>query len=149
MEKNKNKNTYSANPERGNTDEEEFGYARTAEIDREDFLEKISTKQNAFLEIIEREGVGKRVELEEEEVTIGRVPECKIQLLVENVSRRHARILYRNEEYCIEDLESKNGVYVNGIRVEKCVLRRHDVIEIGGVKILFVEEETRRDYECE
>jgi hypothetical protein len=149
LEKNKNKNAYSANPDCGNSDEEEIGYLKTTEIDRKAFLEEISTRQHAFLEIIDREGDEKRIELEEGEVIIGRIPECEIQLLVENVSRKHARIIYRNEDYSIEDLGSKNGVYVNGVKVEKCVLRRHDMIEIGGVKILFVEEEIRRDYECE
>ena len=149
MEKNKNKNRYSVNPDRGNSDEEEIGFLKTAEIDRKAYLEEISTKQHAFLEIIGREGFEKRIELEDEKVTIGRIPDCEIQLLVENVSRRHACIIFRNEEYRIEDLGSKNGVYVNGVKVEKCVLRKHDMIEIGGVKILFVEEETRRDYEHE
>jgi pSer/pThr/pTyr-binding forkhead associated (FHA) protein len=59
----------------------------------------------------------------------------------------HARIIYRNEEYQIEDLGSTNGVYVNGIKVEKCILREQDVIEIGGVKILFVEEKIRQDHD--
>ena len=149
MEKNKNKNRYSVNPDTGNSDEEEIGYIKTTEIDRKAYLEEISTKHHAFLEIIGRKGYEKRIELEEEEVTIGRIPDCGIQLLVENVSRMHARIIYSNEEYRIEDLGSKNGIYVNGVKVEKCVLRRHDMIEIGGVKILFVEEDIRRDSEYE
>lgn len=149
MEKNKNKKRISANPDRLSSDEEAIGYLKTTEIDRKAYLEEIKTKQRAFLEIIGRKGHEKRIELEEEEVIVGRIPDCEIQLLVENVSRRHARIIYRNEDYCIEDLGSKNGVYVNGVKVEKCVLRKHDMIEIGGVKILFVEEETRRDYEFE
>ena len=149
MKKNKNKNKYSANPDLVNSDEEAIGYVKTKEIDRKAILEEITTKQHAFLEIIGRKGYEKRIELEEEDVIVGRIPDCDIQLLVENVSRRHARITYRNEDYCIEDLGSKNGVYVNGVKVEKCVLRKHDMIEIGGVKILFVEEETRRDYEFE
>lgn len=147
MKKNKNKNRYSANPDSANSDEESIGYLKTTEIDRKAFLEEIATKQHAFLEIIGTEGYEKRIELEEEDVIVGRIPDCDIQLLVENVSRRHARIIFHNEDYCIEDLGSKNGVYVNGVKVEKCVLRKHDMIEIGGVKILFVEEETRRDYE--
>jgi pSer/pThr/pTyr-binding forkhead associated (FHA) protein len=88
-----------------------------------------------------------RIYLGENEVVIGRIPDCDIQLLVDNVSRMHARIIYRNEEYQIEDLDSMNGVYVNGIKVEKCILREHDIIEIGGVKILFVEEKVRQDHD--
>ena len=147
MDKNNNKTTYSGKPDCNTPHEEEFGFSTTEAIDRETFIGEISTKQRAFLEIIGPEKKGKHIELEKAEVTIGRGPDCEIQLLVENVSRRHARILYYNEEYLIEDLGSKNGIYINGIKVEKCILRKHDIIEIGGVKILFVEEKTRRDHE--
>ncbi|MFC1869198.1 FHA domain-containing protein [Thermodesulfobacteriota bacterium] len=147
MDKNNNKTIYSAKPDYKTSPEEEFGFSTTAGIDRKTFIGEISTKQHAFLEISGPEEGRKRIGLEKAEVTIGRIPDCEIQLLVENVSRRHARILFRNEEYQIEDLGSKNGIYVNGIKVEKCILRKHDIIEIGGVKILFVEEEIRRDHE--
>ena len=42
----------------------------------------------------------------------------------------------------MEDMNSTNGVYVNGVRVVKCVLRDNDQIEMGGVKIIFKEEKT-------
>lgn len=144
MEENKNKTIPPASPDRESSYEEEFGYnTKTAEIDRSTYIGGISSKQLAFLEIIGSENDSRRIELGDSEVSIGRIPDCEVQLLVENVSRRHARILYLNEEYQIEDLGSKNGVYVNGIRVEKCILRKNDVIDIGGVKILFVERGSR------
>ena len=117
------------------------GFSSTLEMRRKTFIGKIPTVQFAYLEIMGEEV--ERIELEEE-VIIGRIPDCDIQLLVENVSRKHARILYRNEEYQIEDLGSTNGIYVNGVKVEKCILRNHDLIEIGGVKILFGEEKIRQ-----
>jgi len=147
LEKDNNKNISSANGDYQTSHEEEFEYSATATIDRKTFTGEIPTKQRAFLEIISPEEKKSQIELKEAETTIGRTPDCEIQFLVENVSRKHTRILYRNEEYQIEDLESKNGIYVNGIKVEKCILRKHDIIEIGGVKILFVEEESRRDHE--
>jgi pSer/pThr/pTyr-binding forkhead associated (FHA) protein len=78
--------------------------------------------------------------LGERAVVIGRSAECDIQLEVQNVSRKHASVFFHNEEYLIEDLESTNGVFVNGIKVVKCVLRNNDQIEIGGVKLVFNEE---------
>jgi pSer/pThr/pTyr-binding forkhead associated (FHA) protein len=129
------------------TGKEKVGFSRTQEMARETFIGKIPTEQHAYLEIMGKKN--ERILLGENEAIIGRIPECEIQLMVENVSRKHARIIYRNEEYQIEDLESTNGVYVNGIKVEKCILREHDMIEIGDVKILFVEEKIRQDNECE
>jgi pSer/pThr/pTyr-binding forkhead associated (FHA) protein len=121
------------------------GFSSTLEMSPKTFIGKIPTTQYAYLEVMGEKK--ERVILGEEEIVIGRIPDCDIQLLVENVSRMHARIIYRNEEYQIEDLGSTNGVYVNGIKVEKCILREQDVIEIGGVKILFVEEKIRQDHD--
>ena len=119
-------------------EKEESGFAGTIEMSRKTFVGKIQATQHAFLEIMGE--MERRIELKEDEVIIGRIPECDIQLLVENVSRKHASIMYNNEEYQIQDLGSTNGIYVNGIKVERCILRDHDLIEIGGVKIFFCEE---------
>jgi pSer/pThr/pTyr-binding forkhead associated (FHA) protein len=117
-------------------------YSTTTELSRETFVEEITVKQRACLEIIGFGGKNKVIELGEEEVIIGRTPECGICLSIENVSRRHARVIFRNEEYFVEDLGSTNGTYVNGIKIVKCVLRNSDQINIAGVKILFTEDKT-------
>jgi pSer/pThr/pTyr-binding forkhead associated (FHA) protein len=123
--------------------QEESEYSRTQEIARDAFMGEIPTKQHGLLYFIDSEDK-KQIELEKDEAIIGRSPQCDIQIVEENVSRQHARIIFRNEEYQIEDLASTNGVYVNGIKVEKCVLRDHDQINVGGVKILFSEEKIRQ-----
>jgi pSer/pThr/pTyr-binding forkhead associated (FHA) protein len=115
----------------------------TQELPRKTFVGRIPTMQHAFLEIMDEERL--RIKLGEEDVIIGRTSDCDIQILADNVSRKHARISYGNEEYRIEDLDSTNGIYVNGVKVERCVLRKHDVLEIGGIKILFLEEKIRQD----
>jgi pSer/pThr/pTyr-binding forkhead associated (FHA) protein len=124
--------------------QKESEYSRTMKISRDSFMREIPTKQHGLLYFIDSEEDKKLIELEEGEAIIGRSPQCDIQIEVENVSRQHARIIFRNEEYQIEDLGSTNGVYVNGIKVEKCVLRDHDQIDVGGVRILFSEEKIRQ-----
>ena len=118
---------------------EEFGHGTTSKISRSTFIGGIPDRQQASLEVIHPAETGRVIDLEGGELVIGRDPECKIQLSDSNVSRKHARVIFRNEEYHVEDLDSTNGTYVNGIKVVKCVLRRHDQIDIGGVKILFNE----------
>lgn len=117
-------------------------YSTTTELSRETFVEEITVKTRACLEIIGFGEEHKVIELGEEEVIIGRTPECGICLSIENVSRRHARVIFRNEEYFVEDLGSTNGTHVNGIKIVKCVLRNSDQINIGGVKILFTDDKT-------
>jgi len=117
-------------------------HSTTTKLSRDTFVEGISVKQRACLEILGSEKENRIVELEEKDLIIGRIPECGISLSVENVSREHARVIFRNEEYFVEDLGSTNGTYVNGIKIVKCVLRNSDQINIGGVKILFTEDKT-------
>jgi pSer/pThr/pTyr-binding forkhead associated (FHA) protein len=116
------------------------GFDTTEEIQRGKFTDIMPLSQRAFLEITGSEEKNGIFELGERAVVIGRSAECDIQLGVQNVSRKHARVVFHNEEYVIEDLESTNGVFVNGIKVVKCVLRKNDQIEIGGVKLVFNEE---------
>jgi adenylate cyclase len=117
-------------------------HSTTTKLSRDTFVEGISVKQRACLEILGSEKENRIVELEEKDLIIGRIPECGISISVENVSREHARVIFRNEEYFVEDLGSTNGTYVNGIKIVKCVLRNSDQINIGGVKILFTEDKT-------
>jgi len=118
------------------------GFDTTEEIPMGKFAALMPVSQRAYLEITgskEKDGI---FELGETEVVLGRSTECDIQLGVQNVSRKHARVVFQNEEYLIEDLGSTNGVFVNGIKVAKCVLRGNDQIEIGGVKLVFNEEKS-------
>ena len=116
------------------------GFDTTEEIPRGKFADVMPLSQRAYLEITGSEEKDGIFELGERAVVIGRSTECDIQLGVQNVSRKHARVFAHNEEYLIEDLESTNGVFINGIKIVKCVLRNNDQIDIGGVKLVFNEE---------
>jgi len=120
--------------------EEDSGFSSTVEISRKPLFGDFPTEQNAFLEIIGLGETKKQIELREGNVFIGRANDCEIHIPVDNVSRKHAVISFRNEEYQIEDLGSTNGIYVNGIKVVKCVLRNYDEIDVCGVKIIFNDE---------
>lgn len=124
--------------------QEDSEYSRTMEIARRSFMGDIPIKLHGFLDFVDSGEDTEQVELGEGEAIIGRSPQCDIQISIDNVSRQHARIFFRNEEYLIEDLGSTNGIYVNGIKVERCILRDHDQIDIGGLKILFHEAKIRK-----
>ena len=84
-----------------------------------------------------------RWHLDQEEVIIGRGPECDIIIDDRQVSRRHARIRREFEGFTIEDLESKNGTYLNGVSIrDAVVLQDGDVIQIAlAMKILYIGSE--------
>jgi hypothetical protein len=76
--------------------------------------------------------------------TIGRDRHVNIPILTRTVSRRHAKITFRNGVYSITDLESKSGVLVNDRKVSMTVLRHGDVIQIGHVKFRFAMQEPEK-----
>lgn len=54
------------------------------------------------------------IKLKPGEYVVGRDPTCDVIILDPYVSRRHAKISYRNGAWFIEDLGSRNGTFVNG-----------------------------------
>ncbi len=71
------------------------------------------------------------VELEGDELTLGRSPDCDVVLEANGVSRNHARLAVSGSRVTIEDLGSSNGTFVNGERVERRALRDGDTIGLG------------------
>ena len=63
------------------------------------------------------------------ELIVGRSRQCDIVLPSENVSRRHARIYTTAGGLAIEDLQSANGVFVNGRHVDAAAVHEHAVRE--------------------
>jgi DNA-binding winged helix-turn-helix (wHTH) protein len=69
---------------------------------------------------------------------IGRDPDCEIVLDYTGISRQHARITVRGSDAVIEDLGSKNGTWVNEVRIEgEARLQDGDRIRFGGVPLTF------------
>ncbi|REJ89282.1 MAG: FHA domain-containing protein [Planctomycetota bacterium] len=77
-------------------------------------------------------------ELDGEEVVLGRLPECDIQLQSNMVSRKHARVVRSANSFVLEDLGSGNGSFVNGKRISEPVTLQHDDrIKLGPVLLRF------------
>ena len=123
-----------------NFPDKKIPFASTAPLLRDEILDASPTRLNCYLKIITFEEEEKIFELYECDITIGRSIKCDIQIPIKSISRKHALISFHNEEYYMEDLNSKNGTYLNGMRIAKCALRNKDQIDIGGVKIIFNEK---------
>jgi hypothetical protein len=83
---------------------------------------------------------GTHVELEKEVTTVGRHEESDILLDDVSVSRHHA-VFTRTASgrITLRDLNSLNGTYVNGARVEETTLHSGDDVQIGKFKLVFWE----------
>ena len=64
---------------------------------------------------------------------IGRAPGCELQIDSTSVSRHHALILVGPRDSIIEDLNSTNGVVVNGRKVTRQLLHDGDAVTIGEI----------------
>ncbi len=81
----------------------------------------------------------KRFALTKKAITLGRGPHCDLQILTHFVSREHARLTVNAGATVIEDLGSRNGVFVNAVRVDRQPLRQGDLVTIGETQFRFVE----------
>ena len=73
-------------------------------------------------------------------VVLGRSRECDIQIEDANVSRRHAELRQEGTAYWIVDLDSTNGIEVNGHRVKRAKLEPGDSFTIGETDVTFSTE---------
>jgi len=72
------------------------------------------------------------------ELCAGRAPECEIVLADAGVSRRHAMFSRAAGGYEVRDLDSVNGIYVNGQRTKHQALSVGDVVRIESFELTFV-----------
>lgn len=90
----------------------------------------------ARLTIIEGEGKMTSYDVRKE-ATIGRASSNMIVLKEAKVSRQHATVTKKGEEYLVEDLNSSNGVFVNNERIKEYALSDGDEIRIGDFLMKF------------
>ena len=80
---------------------------------------------------------GQQHEVNKRRTVIGRSRECDIQIDDPSASRRHAEVRQEGTAYWIVDLDSTNGLEVNGMRTQRAKLDHGDKITIGSTDIAF------------
>ncbi len=80
-----------------------------------------------------------RVEMSRTSAILGRHSRADIRLAFPEVSRRHCRVTFENGQWHIADLDSLNGVFVNGERMHEAVLYDGDRVRIGACVMTVVQ----------
>ncbi len=84
------------------------------------------------------DGSAERYRLQDGETIIGRHPDCHIVVDAGAVSRYHAKVVQRNDDFLVEDSGSRNGTFLNGqLLTEPEVLREGDRVRISDVELVF------------
>ena len=89
------------------------------------------------LEVVEGAGQGAVVRLGAEAVKIGRAPGNDLQLADDSVSRSHARVVFQEGRWIIEDLGSANGILVDGAAVQRVALTPGMRLTLGRCVLAF------------
>jgi len=77
------------------------------------------------------QGGGDSIPLLRPKLTVGRMETCDICLRLPNISKHHCELVFQDGFWWIRDLNSTNGIKVNGERVLKKVLRNDDTITLA------------------
>jgi hypothetical protein len=81
--------------------------------------------------------VGESFAVDRERMSIGRRPDAEVFLDDVTVSRDHALLIRRGEQWYLDDCGSLNGTYVNRSRIESQRLQEGDEVQIGKYKLTF------------
>ena len=81
---------------------------------------------------------GEDWELSKAVMVIGRTDDNDVVINHRSISRHHSRITCENGRYTILDLQSANGVRINGEEYGKVELRQGDLVDLGHVRLRFV-----------
>ena len=87
-------------------------------------------------------------EINKNQIMIGRGSGCDIVLDKGEVSRRHAKVTKKNQNFFIEDMDSSNGTFVNSAPIAKPYELKHlDVVQIGKNVLMFndIDRNTRME----
>ncbi len=82
----------------------------------------------------------RRHELRRDTLVLGRSKDADIRITDPNVSRRHAEVRHTGTEYVLVDLDSTNGIEVDGKRVRELALEDGTTFKLGSTEIAFSEE---------
>lgn len=94
-------------------------------------LTRTSSGDVLHLTVLGPSGERRLVRVDRSPFRIGRLPDRELTLKDSRVSRNHAQILLEDEQYFIEDCESRHGVFVNGRKTDRTLLKPRDRIGFG------------------
>ena len=82
--------------------------------------------------------VGERFYIDRTRLTIGRDPVSDIFLNDITVSRNHAVLERAGDEVSVADAGSLNGTYVNGVSIDRAILRTGDALQVGCFQMVYL-----------
>jgi pSer/pThr/pTyr-binding forkhead associated (FHA) protein len=101
--------------------------------------------KEARIEILKGNDAGAQFRIKGESVRFGRSADSDIVVTDSSASRNHAELVRVNNSFVIKDLNSSNGVFVNGKKIKEHYLASGDVFSIGTHEYMYVEKEATEE----
>jgi transcriptional regulator with PAS, ATPase and Fis domain len=95
----------------------------------------------AFL-VVEEKGLRRHVPVVDGKVRIGRAPDNDVILMDEKSSRHHAEVEGARGRFTVRDLESRNGCFMDGLRIREHLLSFGDSFTIGQARLTLETEQS-------
>jgi len=105
----------------------------------------VATRRPGSLLLVKMPERERKVHALQEETIVGSGEGVNVLVPCPCVSRKHCVIWEAEGCWMLEDLVSRNGVYVNGERVSKTLLREGDIIQVGSASLIFLKDEKLED----
>ncbi len=115
-------------------------HLRSSLEEREFLIRRLERSETGAVEMVPMECTAELVRVDGQHKTshtlgrrtrIGRAPSCELHIPSTSVSRHHALLHVNSRDVVIEDLNSTNGVLVNGRRISRQLLNDGDLLTIG------------------
>lgn len=94
-------------------------------------------QRHAALEMVKGPGAPRLYKLLLPSMLVGRDAAADIWVESMELSRRHLRVNRVGDEYMAVDQESRNGVFLNGVKVHSAVLRDGDQLQLADTVFLY------------
>lgn len=90
-----------------------------------------------MLRQVEGPGAQRWIKLDREELGLGRAEDADIKIDSQRASRKHAVFRTENGQCTVFDNESRNGLFLNGVRIHSALLHDKDVVQVGDCVFVF------------
>jgi diguanylate cyclase (GGDEF)-like protein len=95
-----------------------------------------TSRDQAYLIVLAGSAMGETYKLNRERTVIGRGQKAHVRMMDEGVSREHCEVRIEGDKMILQDLDSTNGTFCRGARVEKHELEDGDKILVGSGTVL-------------
>lgn len=106
--------------------------------EEESRLNEVPCADGPVLVVRKGHDTGEKFYVDRPRLTLGRDPGADVFLNDVTVSRNHAVVTVAGGEVSIEDVGSLNGIFVNGVNVDKAILHDGDRVQIGTFQMVFL-----------